>query len=48
MIPVVLFDVAPYVIVAAPWQREDDDPAVKTGVVTYGVIVTVCVAVCGP
>ena len=46
--PVLLEEFAVYVIVAAPWQRTEEDPKTKTGTVTDGVMVITCVAVFGP
>jgi hypothetical protein len=46
--PVLLADVAVYIMVAAPWQRVEVDPNTKTGVPTLGVLVAECVDVFGP
>jgi hypothetical protein len=46
--PVVFDAVAEYVTVAVAWQRVEVAPKLNTGVVTVGVIVTVCVPVAGP
>ena len=40
--------VAVYVTAAAPWQRVDVAPGVNTGVPTFTLVVTVCVAEVGP
>ena len=47
MIVAPLFEVAVYVAVPAPCQREDAAPNTNAGE-PLGVIVTVCVAVLGP
>ena len=47
-IPVVVVAAASYTRVSAPWHLMEVAPKVKTGVPTVAVVVTVCVAVCGP
>jgi hypothetical protein len=46
--PVVLLAVEVYVKVPDPWQRVELAPDTNTGVVTDGLIVTVCDAETGP
>jgi hypothetical protein len=48
VIPVELEAVAVYVTDPAPWQRVDVAPRVNTGVPTFGLMVTVWLAVVGP
>ena len=43
--PALLLLVAPYNTEPAPWQRIEVAPESNTGVVTVGVVVTVCVTV---